>query len=281
MNTVVGQPQCGARFSDPARTSVCAPPVGCASSGKTALVLSAGGMFGAYQAGVWQELHGWFRPDIVIGASIGSLNGWMIAGGIDGAELAARWLAFDSQVHHRWRVPRLLPSGILDPTRVGAWIRAIHDEFRPQVEYGLVTTALPALRPRLFRYPDVRCEHLTCSCAVPLVFRRPAIEGAAYCDGGLMLPLPLWAAFEMGATRIVAVNLLRVRPRLIAAAARALSWYCRWTPQAVPAATVLEIAPAERLGSIRESMYWSRDHIERWISRGRADARAAVENISV
>src|SRR5579862_9012522 len=48
---------------------------------KTALVLSAGGMFGAYQAGAWRELSASFRPDLVVGTSAGSLNGWSIAGG--------------------------------------------------------------------------------------------------------------------------------------------------------------------------------------------------------
>ena len=50
---------------------------------RKALVLSAGGMFGAYQAGAWEVLSQSFQPDIVIGASIGSLNGWAIAAGCD------------------------------------------------------------------------------------------------------------------------------------------------------------------------------------------------------
>ena len=44
--------------------------------GKTALVLSAGGSFGAYQVGVWKELEKFFRPDIVIGTSIGAVLGY-------------------------------------------------------------------------------------------------------------------------------------------------------------------------------------------------------------
>ncbi len=39
---------------------------------KTALVLSAGGMFGAYQAGAWGEISARFQPDLVVGASAGS-----------------------------------------------------------------------------------------------------------------------------------------------------------------------------------------------------------------
>jgi NTE family protein len=248
---------------------------------KTALVLSAGGMFGAYQAGVWQELHDVLKPDIVIGASIGSLNGWMIAGGITGDELVRRWLAFDRVVRHRWRVPRLLPGGIIDPAHVGDWIREIHDEFRPRVEYGLVTTELPSLRPSLFRTPEVSGEHLLCSCAVPLVVPRARIADRPYWDGGIMMPLPLWAAVEMGATRIVAVDVLPVRPLLVAAFARALRWYCRWDREVPELTSLVRIAPAARLGPMRDTLYWTRANIERWIELGRAHARAARPNISV
>ncbi|MBM3775954.1 MAG: hypothetical protein FJW37_12460 [Acidobacteria bacterium] len=55
-----------------------------------ALVLSAGGMFGAYQAGAWRALEGRFRPDLVVGASVGALNGWAIAGGCAPEELVDR-----------------------------------------------------------------------------------------------------------------------------------------------------------------------------------------------
>ena len=40
----------------------------------TALVLSAGGMYGAYQAGAWKAIADIFQPDLVVGASIGAIN---------------------------------------------------------------------------------------------------------------------------------------------------------------------------------------------------------------
>ena len=58
---------------------------------KTALVLSAGGMFGAYQAGAWRELSACFQPDMVVGTSVGALNGWVIAGGCPPEELIRFW----------------------------------------------------------------------------------------------------------------------------------------------------------------------------------------------
>src|SRR4051794_32211298 len=59
---------------------------------KTALVLSAGGMFGAYQAGAFRIISEHNPPDIVVGASVGALNGWTIAGGCSANELVERWL---------------------------------------------------------------------------------------------------------------------------------------------------------------------------------------------
>jgi len=51
------------------------------------LVLSGGGMYGAYQAGAWKALADVFRPDLIVGTSIGALNGWAIAGGCEPDEL--------------------------------------------------------------------------------------------------------------------------------------------------------------------------------------------------
>src|SRR6059036_130018 len=58
----------------------------------TALVLSAGGMFAAWEAGVWKALHRRFEPSLIVGASAGALNGWLIAGGATPDQLAGAWL---------------------------------------------------------------------------------------------------------------------------------------------------------------------------------------------
>ena len=58
----------------------------------TALVLSAGGMWGAWEVGAWKVLREHFQPDLIVGASAGSWNGWMIAGGVSVDKIAAEWL---------------------------------------------------------------------------------------------------------------------------------------------------------------------------------------------
>ncbi len=59
---------------------------------KTARVLSAGGMFGAYQAGAYRAIAAHTDIDMVVGASVGALNGWPIASGCTPEHLIARWL---------------------------------------------------------------------------------------------------------------------------------------------------------------------------------------------
>ena len=48
--------------------------------GKRAVVLSGGGAKGGYQIGVWKVLRQMgFTPDIVVGTSVGALNGALMA----------------------------------------------------------------------------------------------------------------------------------------------------------------------------------------------------------
>src|SRR6266851_3984085 len=101
---------------------------------KTALVLSAGGMFGSYQAGVWAALCSEFQPDIVVGASIGSLNGWLIASGVPAREIEDRWMNLEDAAEHRFQWPRRLSDGILRGERVETWIRDIFGSVQPTCE---------------------------------------------------------------------------------------------------------------------------------------------------
>lgn len=240
---------------------------------KTALVLSAGGMFGAYQAGVWKALDGVLQPDIVVGASVGALNGWLIAAGYSGAKLVERWLhpsagsALSPHPRTAWR---------FDPVALRLLARQLFEEARPRLPFGLVVVQLPGLRTVLVRHPAVTAEHLAATCSIPVFLPSVEIDGARFCDGGFLEKLPLWAAAEMGATRIVAVDSL---PSLdlwwLRAGARAVSWFAPLKNKtALPEITL--IRPSEPLGTAREAVDWRLKNIERWIALGESDAAAAV-----
>jgi predicted acylesterase/phospholipase RssA len=238
-----------------------------------ALVLSAGGMFGAYQAGAWEALAENFQPDIVVGASIGCLNGWAIAGGCDPAELSSRWLRLHDIGMHRWRMPANVLDGFLDATRMHAWIRDLHASYEPRISYGVVLTDALRMKPRLFTSPGVTWEHLAGSCAIFGVLPQMRIQGRYYTDGGLLEALPVWAARQMGATDIIGINVLPRLPGSVLQGSLQLFRRIAPKPPQLPAdSRVRLLQPATALGNLRESIHWNGSNARKWIEAGRTDA---------
>ena len=239
-----------------------------------ALVLSAGGMFGAYQAGVWEGLAEWFKPDIVVGTSIGALNGWAIAGGCPARELVKRWQHLADLCAWRVRWPWPPYSGLLDCSRFEKLVREMHCAYRPAVRYGVVLTELARLKSRLFS-EDVEWQHLAASCAVPGLFRQQCIGGRLYTDGGLLDSLPLWAAQELGAKQILAVQVMPRMPsfvvRTFVSGVRSVAGK---TPRPNGNVQVVTIGPQEPIGRTRDMIEWKRDLALRWIDAGRSEAIA-------
>ncbi len=244
---------------------------------KTALVLSAGGMFGAYQAGVWEALAGRFRPDVVVGVSVGALNGWAIAGGCTPEELTARWLdpRCAALARPRWAAPW---RGLLDGAALHEEIQRLYAEFEPCCSVGVVATELARLRPRLFRDGEIRWRCLAASCAAPFCYPPVRVDGRLYADGGILSPAPVWAAVAMGAQRVVLVHLLpKPVSRLLRLAVRIVRALASQPPRGLCSAAIVTIAPSEPLGRLRDSLFWDAANVERWIRAGRHDAQQALE----
>jgi NTE family protein len=144
---------------------------------KTALVFSAGGMFGAWQVGAWRVLEPLFQPDLIVGASIGAINAWAVAGGLSAAGLEEYWLTLDVAAKHRWRIPRSLLQGCADSTRIRGVLREIAERHPPQKHLAIVATELPNLRPHIFESPNVasatECTG-TAACSIPVPSGRRA-----------------------------------------------------------------------------------------------------------
>ena len=246
---------------------------------KTALVLSAGGMFGAYQAGAWRELSGVIRPDLIIGTSVGALNAWAIAGGCPPDELVRRWTDPSAAAFLELRVPRLPWRGFFDQESFSHHIQELYAAFQPQWPCGVVMIDLLRRRPRLVQSPEIRWQHLAAACAIPVGVAPVRVDGRLYVDGGLLNVAPLWAATKMGAVRAVVVNAL---PRLQSLVVRAAVGIMRSISPPTPEPGTLEVvtvAPSAPLGSLRESVRWNRDAVLRSIGRGAADARQALSEM--
>lgn len=248
---------------------------------KTAVVFSAGGLFGAWEVGVWRELESVVKPDIVVGASIGALNGWMVASGCSCAEIERRWLDLQVMSRLEWRIPRRPLDGILAFDALEGVIREVCEAYQPRVDYGVVVTDTLRLRPRLFRTPDVTWRHLAASVGMICIFRQYRIDGRVYSDGGLLGALPLWAAVEMGADRIIAINCLPGLPsQLMTAGIRTIQVLAPYRkPQVPDSVKVTEIRPDSVLGSLRESMIWTEPKVRSWIAQGREDAQAFLATL--
>jgi NTE family protein len=226
-----------------------------------ALVLSGGGLFGAWQAGVWSVLANHIAPDLIVGASVGSLNGYVIASGGTPEELRSMWLdpAFGRFAD--------LPSNI----------RRMMARYTLRVPFAITATELPRMKPRIFRDSEITWQHLAASCALPFALPQIRIGQRWYSDGGLLGALPLWAAAELGAKRIVGLQALPEPPSwLLGQAARAFRAVAGHNPPVPPEIEVSEIRPGRPLGSVRDTIQWKRGNIERWLDQGAEDAEASL-----
>jgi len=244
----------------------------------TALVLSAGGMFGAYQAGAWKALAPVFSPDLVVGTSAGSLNGWAIAGGCSPQDLIDIWLdpRMEKMMRVRWRWSSW--KGLWDPEPLYTAARELCEQYRPRIPFALTLTEIPRMRARLVRGEEVTWRHLAASCSVPTGFPPVAIDGRLYVDGGLLDALPFWAAIACGATRAVALDALPEMPsRLVHTAARMGAWIAPRRPWG-KGIEILKIA--RKLGSLEDAMRWNAANAHRWIEQGEQDAAALAGQLA-
>ena len=246
----------------------------------TALVLSAGGMFGAYQAGAWKALAEFFQPDLIVGASIGAVNGWAIAGGCDPDELIRLWLNLEEAAHYRWKFPSTIFGGVLDTRPLQRSLRNVYESFQPRTQFAMVVTDLKTLRPRIVPAREVTPEHLVATTAIVGIFDQVRLGGRLTSDGGLLSAVPLWAAAELGARKAVVIDVLPEAPGLIAKAF--VGTMRRLSPFRAPAPgdmEIIRIAPPKLLGRPLESLYWTHRNAVDWIQRGNADAAALEHSI--
>jgi NTE family protein len=237
-------------------------------------------MFGAYQAGAWKVLAEIFQPDLIVGASIGAVNGWAIAGGCEPDELIRRWMNLEEAARYRWKVPAGVFGGVLDSRPLQRAIRHIFESYQPRTEFAMVVTDLMRLRPRIVPGPEVTWQHLVATTAIVGIFDQIRLGGRLTSDGGLLSAVPLWAAAELGARKAVVIDVLPEPPGIVAktfvGAMRMLSPFRAVVP---PGIEVIRIAPPALLGRPLESLYWSHRNAAKWIVQGQADASRVEHSI--
>ncbi len=239
---------------------------------KTALVLSAGGYFGAYQVGVWKALAHEFAIDMVVGASVGALNGWPIAARCSPDELEERWLDDSTANHLTFHSQPGLRNGYFRSEPLLESVTALYESYKPVIPFGMVAVQVPVLKPRLFLTGEVTPSHLLATCSIPFILPSVKIGRQRFTDGGLLEKMPLWAAVEMGATEIIAIDSLPdVTPWWVHAGTSVLR-LARPGKAIAPDIRVTTIAPTEHMGTAHDAVIWKRENIERWVAMGERDA---------
>ena len=176
---------------------------------KLGLALGGGAARGFAHIGVLQVLEEeGIKPTLVVGTSAGSVVAAFYASGKTAAQL--QWLAdtMDESQFTDWANP-FTGRGMLRGEALGKYVNSqlngmkIEDMKMP---LGIVATDLRTGDGILFRRGDVATA-VRASSAVPSVFEPVRIGGKDYVDGGLVSPVPVRYAREMGADVVLAIDI--------------------------------------------------------------------------
>jgi NTE family protein len=176
---------------------------------KLGLALGGGAARGFAHVGVIQVLEeAGIKPDLVVGTSAGSLVAALYASGRNGQQLQAVALAMDEAAFADWTLP-FFNRGVLRGEALGRYVDA--QVGRKTIEamplpLGIVATDLASGKGVLFRRGDTGTA-VRASSAVPAVFVPVKIGPREYVDGGLVSPVPVRYAREMGADVVLAVDI--------------------------------------------------------------------------
>ncbi len=184
------------------------------TSGTTALVLAGGGSFGAVQVGMLRELvASGVRADLVVGCSVGAINGVYFAAAPDGAgvlRLEQIW----RRLHRRDIFPLTIAgvfaaltrsAHLVDPRGLRALLerhlpcRLLEESATPV--HVVATSLLAGTAVCFSRGPAIPA--VLASAAIPAAFPPVRIGDEDYIDGGVASNTPVETARALGARRVV------------------------------------------------------------------------------
>lgn len=173
------------------------------------LALGGGAARGFAHVGVIQVLEAnGIRPDVVAGTSAGSLVAALYASGKGAAELERVALSMDEATLTDWTMP-LANRGLMRGEALARYVRqAVAGKLIEQMALplGILATDLGNGAGVLFRRGDT-AQAVRASSSVPGVFNPVVIAGREYVDGGLVAPVPVRQAREMGAELVLAIDI--------------------------------------------------------------------------
>jgi NTE family protein len=191
----------------------------------TAFVLGGGGLLGAHEVGMLRALsEAGIQPDLVIGTSVGAINGAFVAADPSGAadRLIRLWqgdelrLAFSEKL---WgRAVRLVRSGThlhsFEPLRRMLGHALPGTDFADlKLPFQCVAASIETASARWFSGGPL-VPAVTASCAVPGLLPPVEVDGTHYFDGGLVDSIPVGRAVALGASTVYVLQVGRIESPL-------------------------------------------------------------------
>ena len=186
-----------------------AAPVVPKKPARIGLVLGGGAARGFAHIGVIQVLEeAGIRPALVVGTSAGSVVAAFYASGKNGVQLQQVAETMEEATFADWTLP-IFSRGLLRGEALARYVstqvngRLIENMPLP---LGIVATDLNSGQGVLFQRGDTATA-VRASSAVPALFQPVKVAGREYVDGGLVSPVPVRYARQMGAELIIAVDI--------------------------------------------------------------------------
>lgn len=176
---------------------------------RVALALGGGAARGFAHVGVIQVLdEAGIKPDLVVGTSAGSLVAALYASGRTGLQLQQIATDMEEALLTDWTLP-FFGRGMLRGEALSRYVNGLVGN-RPiegmPVSLGIVATDLQSGEGIVFRRGDTGVA-VRASSAVPSLFQPVKIGTREYVDGGLVAPVPVHYARQMGAELVIAVDI--------------------------------------------------------------------------
>ncbi|WP_035365150.1 patatin-like phospholipase family protein [Acinetobacter brisouii] len=173
-----------------------------------ALVLGSGGARGYAHIGAIQVLeeHG-IHPDFIVGTSAGSIVGALYASGKSPEQI--KDIALNMKVQDVREIT-LRKNGFLDGSKVERFINDQIDHLpleKMKIPLFVVATELKEGKKVVFNYGNTG-QAVRASSAIPSMFIPTMIQNKEYVDGGLVSPVPVDVARQLGADIVIAVDIL-------------------------------------------------------------------------
>lgn len=174
---------------------------------KIALALGGGAARGFAHIGVIQVLEeAGIKPDYIVGTSAGSLVAALYASGKSGNEMAHLAETMDEGAITDWSFPL---RGLIKGEALARYVRGqtggrLIEQMT--IPLGIVATNLADGTGVMFRTGDLGTA-VRASSAVPAVFQPVEIGSRSFVDGGLVAPVPVRYARQMGAEVIIAIDI--------------------------------------------------------------------------